>query len=254
MASSRRISGFAERRTKQDPCKDVELAQKDKDQNGDMYEEIKKQLASTNTKLVAVSKTKPTEEILKLYQKGHRVFGENKAQELTEKYETLPKDIEWHFIGHLQRNKVKYLAPFIAMLHAIDSLRLLKEVNKQAKKNDRIIPCLLQFHIAEEETKYGLDLTEAKEILESEAFQKMKNVQICGVMGMATYTDDEQQVKKEFDQLGKIFAGLKAEYFSDNPAFKEISMGMSGDYPIAQKAGSTMVRIGTLLFGERNYS
>jgi pyridoxal phosphate enzyme (YggS family) len=218
-----------------------------------MYEEIIKQLATTNTKLVAVSKTKPAEEILKLYHKGHRVFGENKAQELSEKYEALPKDIEWHFIGHLQRNKVKYLAPFIAMLHGVDSLRLLKEVNKQAKKHDRVIACLLQFHIAEEETKYGLDLAEAKAILESEAYQNMENVQICGVMGMATFTDDEQQIKREFDQLRGIFETLKAEFFADNPDFKEISMGMSGDYLIAQQAGSTMVRIGTLLFGERNY-
>lgn len=218
-----------------------------------MYEEIIKQLATTNTKLVAVSKTKPAEEILKLYHKGHRVFGENKAQELSEKYETLPKDIEWHFIGHLQRNKVKYLAPFIAMLHGVDSLRLLKEVNKQAKKHDRVITCLLQFHIAEEETKYGLDLAEAKAILASEAYQNMENVQICGVMGMATFTDDEQQIKREFDQLRGIFETLKAEFFADNPDFKEISMGMSGDYFIAQQAGSTMVRIGTLLFGERNY-
>lgn len=218
-----------------------------------MYEEIARQLAKTNTRLVAVSKTKPPEDILRLYEKGHRIFGENKAQELQKKYEDLPKDIEWHFIGHLQRNKVKYLAPFIAMLHAADSLRLLKEVNKQAKKHDRVIPCLLQFHIAEEDTKYGLDLVEAREILDSEVYKNLENIQICGVMGMATFTDDEKQVKREFDELHHIFDSLKAEYFADDPTFKEISMGMSGDYKIAQAAGSTMVRIGTLLFGERNY-
>lgn len=219
-----------------------------------MYEEIARQLAQTKTRLVAVSKTKPPQEILRLYEKGHRIFGENKAQELKEKYEELPKDIEWHFIGHLQRNKVKYLAPFIAMLHAVDSLRLLKEVNKQAKKHQRIIPCLLQFHIAEEDTKFGLNLDEAREILASDSYQGMENIQIAGVMGMATFTDDERQVRKEFDQLKHIFDTLKKDYFENEPSFKEISMGMSGDYKIAQAAGSTMVRIGTLLFGERDYN
>lgn len=217
-----------------------------------MYEEISKELAATNTKLVAVSKTKLPEDILELYKKGHRLFGENKAQELKDKYEALPKDIEWHFIGHLQRNKVKYLASFVAMLHAVDSSRLLKEVNKQAKKHDRVIPCLLQFHIAEEDTKYGLDLVEAREILDSDAYANMENVKICGVMGMATFTENEEQIRREFGQLCHIFETLKTEYFPDDPNFKERSMGMSGDYKIAQAAGSTMVRIGTLLFGARN--
>lgn len=218
-----------------------------------MYDQINQTLKETNTTLVAVSKTKPNEKILDLYEKGQRIFGENKVQELVEKYETLPKDIEWHMIGHLQRNKVKYIAPFISLIHAVDSLRLLKEINKEAQKNERVIPCLLQFHIAEEETKFGLDLAEAKEILESEAFRQMDNIQIQGVMGMATYTDNEVQIRREFERLHQVFDTLQQTYFADQPSFKELSMGMSDDYKIAVAAGSTMVRIGTLLFGAREY-
>lgn len=206
-----------------------------------------------NVQLVAVSKTKPNEDLIVAYNAGQRVFGENKVQELTIKYEELPTDIQWHMIGHLQRNKVKYIAPFVSMIHAVDSLRLLKEINKQAKKNNRIIDCLLQFHIAEESTKFGLDLAEAKELLSSDEFNEMENVSICGVMGMATFTDNEEQVQREFSALKKIFNELKETFFKSKDSFKEISMGMSGDYKIAIKEGSTMVRIGSTIFGARNY-
>lgn len=206
-----------------------------------------------NVQLVAVSKTKPNEDLIEAYNAGQRVFGENKVQELTIKYEELPTDIQWHMIGHLQRNKVKYIAPFVSMIHAVDSLRLLKEINKQAKKNNRIIDCLLQFHIAEESTKFGLDLAEAKELLSSDEFNEMENISICGVMGMATFTDNEEQVQREFSALKKIFNELKETFFKSKDSFKEISMGMSGDYKIAIEEGSTMVRIGSTIFGARNY-
>jgi pyridoxal phosphate enzyme (YggS family) len=206
-----------------------------------------------NVQLVAVSKTKPNEDIIEAYNEGQRVFGENKVQELTTKYEELPKDIQWHMIGHLQRNKVKYIAPFVSMIHAVDSLRLLKEINKQAKKNERVINCLLQFHIAEESTKFGLDLSEAKELLSSDEFKAMDSITICGVMGMATFTDDEDQVRREFRELKKSFNVLKESFFKGNDPFKEISMGMSGDYKSAIEEGSTMVRIGSTIFGARNY-
>ena len=202
-------------------------------------------------KLIAVSKTKPIEEIMEVYEVGHRVFGENKAQELRQKYELMPKDIEWHFIGHLQSNKVKYITPFVSLIHSIDSLKLLAEVDKSAKKNDRIVDCLLQFHIAEEDTKFGLDLEEAQDLLNSEIIRDLKNVRICGVMGMATFTDDEAQVRREFAHLKSIFDVLKGEYFSDSSHFKEISMGMTDDYRIAMEEGSTMVRIGSAIFGHR---
>jgi pyridoxal phosphate enzyme (YggS family) len=203
--------------------------------------------------LVAVSKTKPNEDILAAYGAGQRVFGENKVQELTAKYEQLPKDIEWHFIGHLQTNKVKYLAPFVSLVHGVDSLKLLKAIDKEGAKNNRKIACLLQFHIAEEESKFGLDPDEAKEILNSAQFAAMTNVQVCGVMGMATYTDDERQIRKEFRQLKNIFDQIKDEFFGENDSFSEISMGMSGDYQLAVEEGSTMVRVGSLIFGERYY-
>lgn len=206
-----------------------------------------------NVQLVAVSKTKPNEDIIETYNEGQRVFGENKVRELTTKYEELPKDIQWHMIGHLQRNKVKYIAPFVSMIHAVDSLRLLKEINKQAKKNERVINCLLQFHIAEESTKFGLDLSEAKELLSSDEFKAMDSITICGVMGMATFTDDEDQVRREFRELKKSFNVLKESFFKGNDPFKEISMGMSGDYKSAIEEGSTMVRIGSTIFGARNY-
>ncbi len=216
-----------------------------------MLEKILTELQPTQTRLVAVSKTKPEAEILELYNKGQRIFGENRVQELVAKQEVLPKDIEWHFIGHLQTNKVKYIAPFVACIHSVDSLKLLKEINKQAKKHDRPVDCLLQFHIAEEDTKFGLNLEEAEEILQSPEFQKLKNVRITGVMGMATFTEDEVQVRREFKTLKKIFDTLKSKYFPEAAHFTEVSMGMSGDYAIAVEEGSTMVRIGTLLFGER---
>lgn len=216
-------------------------------------EEIKSTLPGS-VKLVAVSKTKPNEVLLQAYNSGHKVFGENKAQELTRKYEELPKDIEWHFIGHLQSNKTKYIAPFVSMIHSIDSFKILKTINKEARKNDRVIPCLLQFHIAEEESKFGLTEKDAKEILESEAYRNMEHVSITGVMGMATYTEDTEKVRQEFQKLKAIFDRLKETYFSDKPEFKEISMGMSSDYPLAIEEGSTMVRVGSKIFGERNYN
>jgi len=204
-------------------------------------------------KLIAVSKTKPNDAILEAYQTGHRMFGENKAQELIRKQPELPGDIEWHFIGHLQSNKVKYIAPFVSMVHSIDSFKILKTVNKEARKNDRVIPCLLQFHIAEEESKYGLTEADAREILESEAYKNMQNISVAGVMGMATFTDDSEKVRKEFKKLKSIFNELKKNYFADQPEFKEISMGMSDDYPLAVEEGSTIVRVGSKIFGARNY-
>lgn len=200
--------------------------------------------------MVAVSKTKPNEDILEAYEAGQRVFGENKVQEMVQKWEDLPKDIEWHMIGHVQRNKVKYMAEFVSLIHGVDSPRLLKEINKQAKKYDRIIPCLLQIHIAEEDTKFGLDKAELEELIESDAFKAMENVKIVGLMGMATFTDDKSQVRREFAQLKSMFDDLTSK-------LKDItilSMGMSGDYQIAIEEGSTMVRIGSSIFGARNYA
>lgn len=217
-----------------------------------MLKQIREELLPTQTKLVAVSKTKPNPAILELYEQGQRDFGENRVQELTEKYDSLPKDIRWHAIGHLQTNKVKYIAPFIHLIHSVDSSKLLKEINKQAAKNERVISCLLQFKVAEEDTKYGLTITDVKPLLE-EIYPKLENVNIIGVMGMATYTEDKNQVRQEFQQLQNIFDELKTNYFAEQADFKEISMGMSGDYPIAIEEGSTMVRIGSLLFGARNY-
>ncbi len=206
-----------------------------------------------NVKLVAVSKTKPVEDIQAAYDAGQRVFGENKAQEMSAKHPQLPLDIEWHFIGHLQTNKVKYIAPFASLIHGVESLKLLKEINKQGAKNERVIDCLLQFHIAEEESKFGLDYTEASELLNSETYAQMQNIRIVGVMGMATYTDIDSQVRHEFANLKSIAARLKKEFFKESDAFKEISMGMSGDYELAMEEGSTMVRIGSAIFGSRNY-
>jgi len=202
---------------------------------------------------VAVSKTKPIEDILAAYNVGQRIFGENKVQDLVRKHEDLPKDIQWHFIGHPQSNKVKYIAPFIRLIHGVDSLKLLKIINKEGKKNKRIINCLLQFHIAEESTKFGLNLSEAREILMSDEFSGFENVAIVGVMGMATYTDNIDQIRKEFSTLKNIFVTLKNEYFSDSDNFGEISMGMSGDYPVAIEEGSTLIRVGSIIFGKRNY-
>jgi pyridoxal phosphate enzyme (YggS family) len=206
-----------------------------------------------NVRLVAVSKTKPAELLLEAYNQGQRAFGENKVQEMVWKSEELPKDIEWHFIGHLQSNKIKYIAPFVHLIHGVDSFKLLKAIDSEAKKVSRIIPCLLQFHIAEEETKFGLSMDEAIELLNSEDYKKLEQVKISGVMGMATYTDNENQIRKEFSYLKTCFETIKTAYFTNNNDFKEISMGMSGDYQIAIEEGSTMIRIGSNIFGERNY-
>lgn len=203
-----------------------------------------------NVTLVAVSKTKPNSDIMTAYNGGQRIFGENKVQELVAKHEELPKDIEWHMIGHLQTNKVKYIAPFVSLIHAVDSLKLLKEINKQALKHSRTIDVLLQFHIAEESSKFGLNKSEAEELLRSEVFLNTKNIRIVGVMGMATFTDNEKQVRKEFRLLKSHFDDLKTTHFN-NDHFKIISMGMSGDYKLAIAEGSNMVRIGSTIFGSR---
>ena len=204
--------------------------------------------------LVAVSKTKPVSDLQEAYDADQRIFGENHALEMRDKHEALPQDIQWHFIGHLQTNKIKYIIPFVTLIHSIDSANLLEAVNKEAKKHDRVVDCLLQFHIAMEETKFGLDTEEARQLLDSEAFKAMQNVRICGVMGMATFTDDEAEIHKEFKHLKTIFDTLKTEYFADQPQFKEISMGMSDDYPIAVEEGATLVRVGSKIFGARNYN
>ena len=206
-----------------------------------------------NITLVAVSKTKPASDIEIAYQSGQRVFGENKVQELQDKHHALPKDIQWHMIGHLQTNKVKYIAPFISLIHAVDSLKLLQEINKQALKNNRCIPILLQFHIAKEKSKFGLNLEKSNEILNSGEFKRLENITVKGVMGMATFTDNKDQIKSEFYVLKTIFEKLKVDYFKDHDQFKEISMGMSGDYELAIEEGSTMIRVGSTIFGSRTY-
>ena len=216
-----------------------------------MFDNIIKELQNTPVQLVAVSKTKPNAQLLELYDKGQRVFGENYVQELVDKHATLPKDIDWHFIGHLQSNKVKYIAPFVTMIHSVDSFKLLQEIDKQAIKNNRIIKCLLQFHIAEEDTKFGFDTEGVENLMDSDAFNALKNIALCGVMGMATFTDDKTQVQREFQTLKRIFDRLKSQYFSEKGVFKDISMGMSDDYKLAIAEGSTMVRIGSLIFGKR---
>lgn len=205
----------------------------------------------SEVQLIAVSKTKPVSAIQEAYKAGQRAFGENKVQELVDKYEQLPKDIQWHLIGHLQTNKVKYIAEFVHLIHAVDSLKLLQEINKQAEKHQRIIQCLLQFHIAEEEAKFGLDFSEAEELLQSREFIEMQNVQIVGLMGMSTFTENTEQIRDEFRNLNNYFQIIKSHYFKFNPAFKHLSMGMSGDYPIAIEEGSNMIRIGSTLFGTR---
>ena len=219
-------------------------------------ENIKQFLASeipANVKLIAVSKTKPVKTILEAYKSGHKIYGENKVQDLVDKYNELPKDIEWHMIGHMQSNKVKYVAPFVSLIHGVDSFKLLKVINKEGEKNNRKIDCLLQFHIAKEETKFGLDLNETTEFLKSDEFKNLNHINICGVMGMATFTENEDTIRPEFNELVHIFNQLKTTYFLKNDNFKEISMGMSADYKIAIEEGATMVRIGSLLFGARNY-
>lgn len=204
-----------------------------------------------NVTLVAVSKTKPFSDLMEAYEAGQRIFGENKIQEMAEKFEQMPKDIEWHMIGHVQTNKVKFMASFVKLVHGVDSLKLLEEINKQAIKNNRIIDCLLQLHIAEEETKFGLNETELKDLLQSDAFKKLQNIQITGLMGMATFTDNQEQIKKEFLHLKSIFDNLAPTHKSENCNLKILSMGMSGDYPLAIECGSTMVRIGSSIFGTR---
>ena len=206
-----------------------------------------------SARLVAVSKFHPIEALQEAYEGGQRIFGESKVQEMTQKYEALPKDIEWHFIGHLQTNKIKYMAPYVALIHGVDSYKLLSEINKQAAKAGRIIPCLLQIHIAQEETKFGFSTDECRAMLEEGNWRQLKNVQITGVMGMATNTEDEAQIKREFSTLSAFFQEVKETYFKEVSSFKEISMGMSDDYPIAIEEGSTLIRIGSRIFGARNY-
>ena len=203
-------------------------------------------------KLVAVSKTKSNEEIMEAYRTGQLIFGENKVQELVRKWESLPKDIEWHFIGHLQSNKVRMIAPFVAMIHSVDSLKILKTINNEAKHARRVIPCLLQFHIASEESKFGFSYEEAVQLLTTLKSSDIENVIIAGVMGMATFTVDVELIRKEFSSLHEIFQNLKDAFFRRNDNFREISMGMSSDYLYAIESGSTMVRIGSTIFGERN--
>lgn len=221
----------------------------------DIQANLKEVLTSlpAQVKLVAVSKFHPNESIEQAYRAGQRIFGESKVQELTGKYETLPKDIEWHFIGHLQTNKVKYIAPYIAMIHAVDSYKLLAEIDKQAAKNDRVIPCLLEIHIAQEESKYGFTFQECREMLEAGEWKNLTHICIAGLMGMATFTEDETEIKREFDSLKQFFNEIKQNYFADRDTFREISMGMSHDYPLAIEAGSTLVRVGSKIFGERIY-
>jgi PLP dependent protein len=218
----------------------------------DNLSSLKKEIPE-HIKIIAVSKTHSPAEILEVYNTGHRLFGENRAQELIDKQPQLPDDIQWHFIGHLQSNKVKYIAPYVAMVHSIDSLKLLIEINKQASKNKRVIGCLVQFHIAQEESKFGLNQEEAAELLNSPEYKSMKNIKIKGVMGMATFTDDMEWVRKEFKTLKEYFVFLKTNYFAADDDFSEISMGMTSDYMIAIEEGSTIVRIGTAIFGERIY-
>ncbi len=209
---------------------------------------IKSQIPSTVT-LVAVSKTKPVADLIEAYEAGQRIFGENKIQEMTEKWETMPKDIKWQMIGHVQTNKVKFMAEYVNLIHGVDSLKLLEEIDKQAKKHNRIIDCLLQMHIAEEETKFGLDEQELNEILNSEAFQNLKNIKVVGLMGMATFTDNQSQIKKEFQNLKRIFNTTRSK--DALQCISTLSMGMSGDYQLAIDCGSTMVRIGSNIFGSR---
>ncbi len=217
----------------------------------DNIKSLKKETDIINVTLIAVSKTKSEEEVMEAYHAGQRLFGENMVQELVEKYEHLPKDIEWHLIGHLQSNKVKYIAPFISMIESVDSLKLLQEIDKHAQKHNRVIDCLLQVYIADEETKYGLGFDEVIELLRSDEYQALKNIRIRGVMGIATNTDNAKQIKEEFYELKTFFDGIKQSYFRKDSSFDVVSMGMSADYKIAIEQGSNMVRLGSTVFGER---
>jgi pyridoxal phosphate enzyme (YggS family) len=212
---------------------------------------LKKETELLNVTLVAVSKTKPVEEVLEAYNTGQRIFGENMVQELVEKYEQLPKDIQWHLIGHLQSNKVKYITPFISMIQSVDSLKLLQEINKHAEKNNKVIDCLLQVYIADEETKFGLGFDEVIELLRSEEFAALKHIKIRGLMGIATNTDVEKQIKDEYYELKTFFDGIKQSFFRKDEAFDTLSMGMSSDYKLAIEQGSNMVRLGSTIFGKR---
>jgi pyridoxal phosphate enzyme (YggS family) len=213
-----------------------------------------KQTIPKDVLLIAVSKTKPIEDIMEAYNGGQRVFGENKAQEMRDKHEKLPKDIQWHFIGHLQENKVKYIVPYVAMIHSIDSLHLLSEINKKAIQCDRVIDCLFEIDIAHEESKFGMSKDEVFSLLSNQEYKEMKNVRICGVMGIGSITDNKEKTKEEFKNLKEIFFLIKENFFANKDFFKHISMGMSGDYDIAIKQGSTMIRVGSKIFGERDYS
>ena len=213
---------------------------------------IKSQLPEHVT-LVAVSKTKPVSDLMQAYEAGQRIFGENKIQEMADKWETMPKDIQWHMIGHVQRNKVKYMANFVDLIHGVDSLKLLKEINKEAIKHNRVINCLLQIKIAKEDSKFGLSAEEAKTVISSDEFSELKNIKVIGLMGMATFTDNMQQVENEFKFLKHTFDDLKSKRL-DNFNLETLSIGMSGDYPLAIDCGSTMVRIGSSIFGSRNYN
>ncbi|MFD2540697.1 YggS family pyridoxal phosphate-dependent enzyme [Lacinutrix gracilariae] len=212
-------------------------------------QDIQEQLPE-NVTLVAVSKTKPVSDIMQAYKAGQRIFGENKIQDMVDKYEEMPKDIQWHMIGHVQRNKVKYIASFVTLIHGVENFKTLKEINKQAAKHDRIIDCLLQIKIASEDTKFGMSANEASEILQSEAFSELKNVNVVGVMGMATFTEDQEQIKREFSFLKNTFEDLKSQQ-TTNSNLQVISMGMSGDFKLAIQCGSTMVRVGSSIFGVR---
>lgn len=221
----------------------------------DVKSNLKRVLADLpqGVRLVAISKYHPNEYIEAAYEEGHRIFGESHEQELRQKVETLPKDIQWHFIGHLQTNKVKYIAPYITMIEAVDTLKLLKEIDKQAAKNERIIDVLLELHIAEEETKYGLTPDACRQLLADGEWRALEHVRICGLMMMASFVDDEQQIRSEFRIARNLFDELKTQYFADKDYFCERSWGMSHDYPIAVEEGSTMVRVGTSIFGPRVY-
>lgn len=221
-----------------------------------MIAEALKQIRSElpeGVRLVAVSKFHPNEAIMEAYEAGQRIFGESKAQEMTAKHESLPKDIEWHFIGHLQTNKVKYIVPYVALIHGVDSYKLLADIDKQAGKAGRTVDCLLQLHIAQEETKFGFSFDECREMLDAGEWRQLRHARICGLMGMASNTDRLEQVRGEFASLGRFFQEAKGIWFAEAPHFKELSMGMSHDYPEAIAAGSTLIRVGTRIFGEREY-
>ena len=215
------------------------------------YNNLNQELTANNVTLIAVSKVQPIEKIKRLYDFGHRIFGENKAQELNSKYSELPADIKWHFIGHLQSNKIKSIIPFVSLIHSVDSYKLLQEINKEALKAERVVDCLMQIYIAKEESKFGLDEEELNDILSSKEFYELKNINITGLMGMATFTDNHTLVRQEFRYLKNLFNNIKGEYFRDSVSFKDLSMGMSDDYKVAIEEGSSMVRVGTYIFGER---